>query len=88
MRGADDEGGLSDGHGGEWQARGEITMIKVVVPRMALRVLDRSIQAHGAAGVCDDFPMKIWAHRGRSAWLTAPTKCTGRPLLLELTKGR
>ena len=44
-------------------ARGEIAMIKVVVPRMALRVLDRSIQAHGAAGVCDDFPMAMmWAH--------------------------
>jgi acyl-CoA dehydrogenase len=48
---------------GTKEARGEIAMIKVVVPRMALRVLDRSIQAHGAAGVCDDFPMALmWAH--------------------------
>jgi len=48
---------------GNKAARGEIAMIKVVVPRMALRVLDRSIQAHGAAGVCDDFPMAMmWAH--------------------------
>ncbi len=48
---------------GNKQARGEIAMIKVVVPRMALRVLDRAIQAHGAAGVCDDFPMAMmWAH--------------------------
>ena len=29
-------------------------MIKVVVPRTALRVIDRAIQAHGAAGVSDD----------------------------------
>jgi acyl-CoA dehydrogenase len=30
---------------------------------MALRVLDRAIQAHGAAGVCDDFPLaNAWAH--------------------------
>jgi acyl-CoA dehydrogenase len=48
---------------GNKAARGEIAMIKVVVPRMALRVLDRSIQAHGAAGVSDDFPMAMmWAH--------------------------
>jgi acyl-CoA dehydrogenase len=32
----------------------EIAMIKVVVPNMALRVIDRAIQAHGAAGVCQD----------------------------------
>jgi acyl-CoA dehydrogenase len=48
---------------GNKAARGEIAMIKVVVPRMALGVLDRAIQAHGAAGVCDDFPMAMmWAH--------------------------
>jgi acyl-CoA dehydrogenase len=48
---------------GNKEARGEIAMIKVVVPRMALRVLDRAIQAHGAAGVCDDFPLaSAWAH--------------------------
>jgi acyl-CoA dehydrogenase len=33
------------------------------VPRMTLRVLDRAIQAHGAAGVSDDFPLaSAWAH--------------------------
>jgi acyl-CoA dehydrogenase len=48
---------------GNKAARGEIAMIKVVVPRIALRVLDRAIQAHGAAGVCDDFPLaSAWAH--------------------------
>ena len=36
-------------------ARAEIAMIKVVAPNMALAVLDRAIQAHGAAGVSDDF---------------------------------
>jgi acyl-CoA dehydrogenase len=36
-------------------ARHHIAMIKVVVPNMACRVIDRAIQAHGAAGVCDDF---------------------------------
>jgi acyl-CoA dehydrogenase len=44
-------------------ARAEIAMIKVVVPRITLRVLDRAIQAHGAAGVSDDFPLaSAWAH--------------------------
>ena len=48
---------------GNKAARGEIAMIKVVVPRMTLRVLDRAIQSHGAAGVSDDFPMAaMWAH--------------------------
>lgn len=48
---------------GNKEARSEIAQIKVVAPRMALRVLDRAIQAHGGAGVCDDFPLaKAWAH--------------------------
>ena len=30
---------------------------------MLLRVLDRAIQAHGAAGVSNDFPLaEAWAH--------------------------
>jgi len=48
---------------GNKAARNELAMVKVVVPRMALRVLDRAIQAHGAAGVCDDVPLAaMWAH--------------------------
>ncbi len=48
---------------GNKEARSEIAQIKVVAPRMALRVLDRAIQAHGGAGVSDDFPLsKAWAH--------------------------
>jgi acyl-CoA dehydrogenase len=35
----------------------EISSIKVVVPNMALRVIDRAIQAHGGGGVSDDFPL-------------------------------
>ncbi|WP_421118355.1 acyl-CoA dehydrogenase family protein [Aquihabitans daechungensis] len=35
----------------------EISAIKVVVPNMALRVIDRAIQAHGGGGVSDDFPL-------------------------------
>src|SRR5438309_2458288 len=36
-------------------ARAEIAMIKVMAPNMALRVIDRAIQAHGGAGVSGDF---------------------------------
>ena len=48
---------------GNKAARSQIAQIKVAAPRMALRVLDRAIQAHGAAGVGDDFPLaQAWAH--------------------------
>jgi acyl-CoA dehydrogenase len=42
---------------GNKAARKEIAMIKVVAPNVALRVIDRAIQAFGAAGVSDDFPL-------------------------------
>lgn len=43
-------------------ARAEIAMIKVVVPNVTLRVLDRAIQAHGGAGVSHDtFLAAAWA---------------------------
>ena len=42
------------GHKG---AATEISAIKVVAPNMALRVVDRAIQAHGGGGVSDDFPL-------------------------------
>ena len=48
---------------GNKAARGEIAMIKVIAPNMALRVLDRAIQAHGGAGVCQDtFLAGAWAN--------------------------
>jgi acyl-CoA dehydrogenase len=48
---------------GNKTARAEIAMIKVIAPNMALRVIDRAIQAHGGAGVSDDFVLATaWAH--------------------------
>ncbi len=38
-------------------AKQEIAMIKVAAPNMALQVIDWAMQAHGGAGVSDDFPL-------------------------------
>jgi alkylation response protein AidB-like acyl-CoA dehydrogenase len=44
-------------------SRAEIAMIKVAAPNVALRVLDRAIQAHGALGVSQDsWLANAWAH--------------------------
>ncbi len=46
---------------GNKAARDAISQIKVAVPNMALRVIDRAIQIHGAAGVSQDFPLAaLW----------------------------
>ncbi len=48
---------------GNKAAKTEIAMIKVIAPNVALRVLERAVQAHGAAGVCQDhFLAGAWAN--------------------------
>ena len=48
---------------GNKAARKEISMIKVIAPSMALRVIDRAVQAHGAMGVSGDTVLAaLWAH--------------------------
>jgi len=42
---------------GNKAARTEIAMIKVLAPNVAHDVMEWAIQAHGAAGVSDDFPL-------------------------------
>jgi len=51
---------------GNKAARTEIAMIKVVAPNVALRVLDRAMQAHGGGGISQDFE---WA----AAWANSRT---------------
>ncbi|PYP89870.1 MAG: acyl-CoA dehydrogenase [Blastocatellia bacterium AA13] len=48
---------------GNKKAKAEIAMIKVIAPNMALRVIDRAIQAHGGGGVSGDFGLAAaWAN--------------------------
>ncbi len=51
---------------GKKAAQNEIAMIKVVAPRVMLKVIDRAIQAFGGAGVSDDFPLAAMYAGGRT----------------------
>jgi acyl-CoA dehydrogenase len=51
-------------HVGNKAARKEIAMIKVVVPNMSTKVIDRCLQLHGAGGVSQVFPLAfMYAHQ-------------------------
>jgi acyl-CoA dehydrogenase len=75
---------------GNKAARAEIAMIKVVVPRMAQRVVDRAIQAHGAAGVSQDTPLAVaWAHARTIRLADGPDEVHRETIAkLELAKDR
>src|SRR5919197_2362405 len=69
-------------------ARTDISAIKVVVPNMTLRVIDRAIQVHGGAGVCQDFPLaEMYAHQRTLRLVDVPDEVPRRTLgRLELAK--
>ena len=51
---------------GNKAAKKEIAMIKVAAPIMACQVIDWAMQAHGAAGVCDDFQLAFFYAQART----------------------
>jgi acyl-CoA dehydrogenase len=75
---------------GNKAAREEIAMIKVVAPNVALRVLDRAIQAHGAAGVSQDtFLASAWAMSRTLRLADGPDEVHVESIAKwELTKGQ
>ena len=75
---------------GNKTARAEIAMIKVVAPAAALRVIDRAIQVHGGAGMCEDFGLaRAWAHSRTLRVLDGPDEVHRRTVArTELRKQR
>ncbi len=73
---------------GNKQAQSEIAMIKVLAPTVAQQVLDWAIQAHGAAGVSDDFPLAYqWAGNRTLRLADGPDEVHRNAIAkLELTK--
>ena len=69
-------------------ARAEIAMIKVAAPNMACRVIDWAIQAHGAAGVSDDFVLAAYyAHARKLRFADGPDEVHRNQIgRLELAK--
>jgi acyl-CoA dehydrogenase len=71
-------------------ARAHIAMIKVLVPNMTLAAIDRAIQVHGAAGICDDFGLaKAWAQARGLRLADGPDEVHRRTIArVELKKGQ
>ncbi len=69
-------------------ARAEIAMIKIVAPIMAGQVIDWAIQAHGGAGVSQDFPLAYsWANQRTLRLADGPDEVHRNSLAkLELAK--
>jgi acyl-CoA dehydrogenase len=69
-------------------AQAEIAMIKVVAPNTALRVIDWAIQAHGGAGISNDFPLaSMYAHQRTLRFADGPDEVHRNAIAkLELAK--
>ncbi|MBR1217988.1 acyl-CoA dehydrogenase family protein [Bradyrhizobium sp. U87765 SZCCT0131] len=73
---------------GSKAARAEIAMIKVAAPNMACKVIDWAIQAHGAAGVSQDFVLaNYYAHARKIRFADGPDEVHRNQIgRLELAK--
>ncbi|MGH8880668.1 MAG: acyl-CoA dehydrogenase family protein, partial [Stackebrandtia sp.] len=62
-------------------AHTEIQAIKIATPRMAEWVIDKAIQAHGAGGVSQDFPLAhLWTHARTLRFADGPDEVHRRSL--------
>ena len=58
---------------GNREAASQISGIKVAVPEMALKVIDRAIQMHGAGGMSQDFPLaRAWVEARTMRFVDGP----------------
>jgi acyl-CoA dehydrogenase len=73
---------------GNKAARSEIAQIKVAVPNMTLRVLDRAMQVHGGGGVSQEFGLAFaWAHSRTLRFADGPDEVHRRQIgRLELRR--
>lgn len=75
---------------GNKEARKEIAMIKVTVPELTLKVIDRAIQVHGGGGLSEDFPLaEHWANGRTLMFVDGPDEVHRRDVArLELRQYR
>jgi acyl-CoA dehydrogenase len=73
---------------GNKHAKADIAMIKVLAPTVAQQVLDWAIQAHGAGGLSDDFPLAaLYAHNRTLRFADGPDEIHRNAIAkLELAK--
>jgi alkylation response protein AidB-like acyl-CoA dehydrogenase len=73
---------------GNKSAAAEIAMIKVQAPTMALQIIDDAIQAHGGAGVSNDFGLaNMYAHQRTLRLADGPDEVHARAIArIELAK--
>jgi acyl-CoA dehydrogenase len=71
-------------------AHTEIQSIKILVPQMTEWILDKAIQAHGAGGISQDYPLAMmWAHARTLRFADGPDEVHKRSLAFrELKKYR
>lgn len=68
-------------------ARQQIAMIKVAAPDMALKVIDWAIQAHGAGGYTEDFPLAdMWVYARHLRTADGPDEVHRNAIAKEVLK--